>query len=79
MYICINQCISNIWGSIHQKLKQHCTEAELRKDAVDQKACINFAFLLTCHKVLTIIPLNPGLTCNYVFVPHCDTDAGTFK
>ena len=38
MLICIKQHLSNIWSSIHEKLRT--TEAELKKSVAYEKACI---------------------------------------
>ena len=70
MPICIKQRISNIWGSIHQKVKQQCTDVELRKGVAYINSCIHFDLLITCNNIL----FEP--TCNTVFIQHCDKDAG---
>ena len=38
MFICIKQQLSNIWGSVHEKLSN--TEAELKKALLIKKTCI---------------------------------------
>ena len=39
MVICINQHLSNIWSSVHEKVKQHW-EAKLKKSVAYKKTCI---------------------------------------
>ena len=79
MPICIKQRISNIWGTIHYKVKQQCTEVELRKDVAYKKACIHFDLLITCNNILTISVKYFEPTCNTTSAQHCDTDAGSCK
>ena len=46
MVICIKQHLSNIWSSIHGKVKQHWGVVE--KSVALSKACICFARLINC-------------------------------
>ena len=41
MVIYITQHLSNIWSSIHEEVKQHWIESELKKALLKKKACIS--------------------------------------
>ena len=53
IFACSKQHLSNIWGSIHEKVKQHWDVAYKNKRVIDLKK-INFPSKLWCAKLAMV-------------------------
>ena len=56
MAICIKQHLSNIWGSVHEKVKQHWGWVE-KKRCIQKNACIFFAKTTALNYFRKQVPL----------------------